>query len=89
MPKLMFSGEYYNGDGITAGNGDIVEVSAPKARQLLRDFPMHWRLVAEAALKKMVPETEKALRSPKNKAQRPTRNKSDKSVQSADNDRKE
>ncbi|GAB4332472.1 MAG: hypothetical protein Kow0099_04240 [Candidatus Abyssubacteria bacterium] len=70
MPKLRFTGERYQGDGLTARHGDIIEVSNNKAAQLLRDFPDDWEI---ADMRGGGPE--KMARSPKNKSKRPDKNK--------------
>jgi hypothetical protein len=70
MTKLIFRGDCYIGDGIVARSGDTIRVSEEKAEQLLRDFPDEWDL---AGTRLAAPE--KALKSPKNKAQKPGRKK--------------
>ena len=70
MAKLIFKGDCYIGDGIVARNGDTIRVPEKKAEQLLRDFADEWE---RAETRRTDPE--KALKSPKNKAQKPGRKK--------------
>jgi len=74
MARLKFKGEIYKGaDGkeeVVAREGDKIEVSDEKAKQLMQDFPKHWGPADKAAA-----SIWKSLKSPNNKMQKPADNK--------------